>query len=362
MSYLKFNHFMILSCILFLHSLNTFAQSQIESAQNRYSIIDKKAAPFNTHLFNTTQTIPSTLTTEPTGTLLLNDLKQNASKKLLLEKFKNNSRGGSSDGGGFVSENSSILLNTVSKGLAEILKRSSPQILKNLSISVTKDQLILIVENIRSRPLDREWRDGKELMFNFGQDEAGPYIEVLEPFFAVYGATPVKFLSADKMKDIVLDLQLKMLHEAAHLWDLNENDSEKFGMDILKAIERDLIYCSDVRSEWVIHRGKGKVWTGWAYFNPNGSTFSNRLFKDYTSIKSQGIEVGDLENRIKNSSSEDVIRSASVTNLSMSKLKAHAKESGTLELEIEWLDHPNGKTSYNAKNTSGESLTCEDVY
>ncbi len=192
------------------------------------------------------------------------DLKQDSEKKerknlLTLKEFvKDRSslakNGGSSDGGGFVSENSLRLLEMSSQELSTIVKRTSRKIFANLKIPYTRRQLSEIFQNIRVAPNDRNWRNGQELMFDFGSDANGPYIVALSPFFHIYGAVPIKFMSKTDLKKHILDLRLKMLHESAHLWNLNEDESENFGMTFLTAVENDAIYCKGKKSDYLIQR------------------------------------------------------------------------------------------------------------
>lgn len=189
--------------------------------------------------------------------------------------------GGSSDGGGFVSENSKLLLEQVTKRLAQTVRLSSPAIFKDLPKPWTRAKIADAIEHIRLKPLKSLQRAGHELMFNFGSDEKGPYVEALQPYFAVYGAVPIKFyndwryLIDPRILDITLDLELKLLHETAHLWGASEDDAEKFGNETLQAFDRDLIYCRSDGAQWLIQRGRDRRFQAgeiqFAPANPQGS-------------------------------------------------------------------------------------------
>lgn len=151
--------------------------------------------------------------------------------------------GASSGGGGYVSENSQILIDKVRIELSEQIRGAAPQIFKNMPTQLTQNQLADVIENIRLYPLKNKDRDGKQLMFNYGKDETGPYIEALQPFFAVYGSLPIKFLRYSEVKTIVKDLQLKLIHESGHLLGLNEERAEKFGMALLYSLKHNTVHC-----------------------------------------------------------------------------------------------------------------------
>jgi hypothetical protein len=167
--------------------------------------------------------------------------------------------GGSSDGGGFVSENSKILLESVSKRLAMTIRNSSPVIFRDVPAEWNHQKIADAIEHIRLTPLKTHTRAGKDLMFNFGKDTKGPYIEALMPFFAVYGSVPVKFMKSVDLTNIRHDIELKLLHEVAHLWDADEAASEQFGMQVVRSFERDMIMCKAKLHRWLIQRGRNRM-------------------------------------------------------------------------------------------------------
>lgn len=168
--------------------------------------------------------------------------------------------GGSSDGGGYVSENSKRLLEMVAKPLAKTIRRSSPAVFKSVPAPWTRDMIASAIENIRMKPLKTEIRDGEDIMFNYGKDENGYYLEALQPFFSVYGSVPVKFMRPHELVNIVYDLELKLIHEAAHWWKASETDAEKFGMEVLTNFERDVLYCHTKTADWLIQRGRNRIY------------------------------------------------------------------------------------------------------
>jgi len=149
--------------------------------------------------------------------------------------------GGSSGGGGYVSENSAILLTKSSRALGTMLKSSTPALHADLPTGWSVERLAKVIENVRSMPDKTLRRDGKELMFNYGRDEKGEFIEALKPYFHVYGAVPVKIQTVTQLKELQSDLMLKLLHETAHLFDLDETKAEEFATSKLLALELDVL-------------------------------------------------------------------------------------------------------------------------
>lgn len=155
--------------------------------------------------------------------------------------------GGSSGGGGYVSENSAILLETTSGDLAKMIRRSTPEIWLDLPKGWTIERMAKTIETVRSSPDKVLKRDGKDLMFNYVDDGKGGYIEALQPFFHIYGSVPVKLQSHKQLRDIRTDLMLKMIHEVSHLWDLTEVEAEQFGHDKIVEMSLDLYSCESTK-------------------------------------------------------------------------------------------------------------------
>lgn len=151
--------------------------------------------------------------------------------------------GGSSGAGGFVSENSELLLTRVRLELATEIRRAEPEIFADLPSSIPQARLADIIERVRISPSKTKRREEKDLMFDFGRDDEGPYIEVLQPFFYIYGPLPVKFATENELRNVVRDLKLKMLHEASHLYGLDEAEAEAFGLNLLHSLETNFVSC-----------------------------------------------------------------------------------------------------------------------
>lgn len=200
----------------------------------------------------------------------------------------------SGSGGGYVSENSKLLLEQSSRELSQMILRSTPSIFAQLPKGLGQVELAKMIENIRSAPDEEKSRDDKELMFDFRNDETGPYILALKPYFHVYGAVPVKFETEKSLKSIRADLQLKILHEATHHFGLDEEAAEEYAKLIIQALTEDLLFCRlttqapttprtsimanqeseidkylynmdlqpprRITREWLISRGRGLAW------------------------------------------------------------------------------------------------------
>jgi hypothetical protein len=147
-------------------------------------------------------------------------------------------------GGGYVSDNSQLLLSRASRMTARALREATPAIFKNLPKPWTREKLASIIERVRLSPLKTNQRDGLDLMFDYGTDAKGPYIEALRPFFEVYGSVPVRLENAKSLMNILLDLQIKLLHEVAHHMGLDEVAADKFSIDAFQALDTDVIYCT----------------------------------------------------------------------------------------------------------------------
>lgn len=176
------------------------------------------------------------------------------------------SDGASSGGGGYVTTNSKKLLELVITDLATEIKQASPFLFSDLPQSWTQQKLSEVISHIRLSSTKDVQRDNSDLLFNYGEDEKGQYIEALRPFFVVYGQIPMRFSSPDSnayLTEIIFDLRLKLLHEVAHLLGKDEGEAEKYGLTLLKKIERDFYVCMVSREQittapnilWVSHVG-----------------------------------------------------------------------------------------------------------
>jgi hypothetical protein len=154
-----------------------------------------------------------------------------------------NDNGASSGGGGFVVENSLAVLSGAKSDVVSQLRRASPVIFSRWPKPWTQQKFADVIENIRLHSQKDVSREGKDLMFNYGRDERGPYIEALRPFFMIYGGVPLQFQSAEENRKILLDVKLKLLHEASHLLGMGEDQAKAFSLDLLHSLNADFIFC-----------------------------------------------------------------------------------------------------------------------
>jgi hypothetical protein len=139
--------------------------------------------------------------------------------------------GSSSGGGGFVDENSTIILKQAADGLAGMIQFSSHGIYKNLPLGMTQEKLADLIKNVRYLPFVERNRQGRSLMFDYGTDKEGEYIVALKPFFVAYSSFPVKFATDESLVNVIMDVRLKLAHEAAHHLGIgiqNDEDAESF--------------------------------------------------------------------------------------------------------------------------------------
>ncbi len=152
-------------------------------------------------------------------------------------------RGSSSGGGGFVDENSSRILHEAAVGMANMIRFSSPEIYDVLPEGWTAEKLATVIQTVRYEPFTEKIREGKALMFDYGVDAQGEFIVALKPFFVAYSSFPIKFSNEEAKAKLMMDVRLKLVHEAAHHLGFNEEKSEKFGLAVIEAQYRDVIYC-----------------------------------------------------------------------------------------------------------------------
>lgn len=173
--------------------------------------------------------------------------------------------GASSGGGGYVTKNSKKILELVVGDLSKEIRRASPFLFKDLPKGWTQEKFADVLGNIRMNSTKDIQRDNSDLLFNYGTDEKGPYIEALRPFFTVYGHIPYTFLEMYKtenfnkssefenlesnLKATILDLKLKVLHEVSHHFGKDEKQAETFSLDLLRKLERDFYICMVPREE-----------------------------------------------------------------------------------------------------------------
>ena len=151
-------------------------------------------------------------------------------------------------GGGYTSKSSLPLLISVSQDLASKIRGSSEIIWGQvLPSGFSKAQFADVIANVRATPTAEKQRDGFDLDFDYGVDERGPYIQALRPYFIKYGV---------ESQTHVRDVQVLLLHEAAHLIGIGQSlatddQAKAFAQAVLEHLERDLVYCVTDSSNWV---------------------------------------------------------------------------------------------------------------
>lgn len=226
---------------------------------------------------------------------------------------QNERHGTSSGGGGFVDENSTLILREASGRVARRIRLSSPDLYINLPNKFTQEKLAALIENVRYEPMldatrNEPQKDGiggiqgaRALMFDYGVDQSGPFIKALRPFFLAYSSYPIKFSVPTVTDALYEDVMLKLLHEAAHHLGYDEVKAEKFGLQVLKSLEQDNILCetSDV--------GDFKFWSDytdlktdmvhkWIINRPMGfGVYRNSTMMELSAKEEEDILKGDLK-------------------------------------------------------------------
>ena len=160
--------------------------------------------------------------------------------------------GATSGGGGYVTDNSLKLLRSVTAHLAADVRQASPVIFSQvLPANFSQAQLADAIQNIRIEPDQDNKRDGRDLIFDYGVDQKGPYLKALRSYFWLYGSTAIKFNSPDETAKIAADLRVKLLHEAAHLLNIGtseatDSEADLFAFGAMRAMARDSFSCDYV--------------------------------------------------------------------------------------------------------------------
>lgn len=127
----------------------------------------------------------------------------------------------------------------VASELAQEIRRATPEIFQKFPAG-TRTKLASIIESVRSSPGVNRQRAGRLLMFDYGVDSRGTYIEALEPFSVAYEPVVTSWNSnhADGLK-------IKLLHEAAHhLGYLKDEDADRIAKAIFSSLINDLLRCN----------------------------------------------------------------------------------------------------------------------
>ena len=120
----------------------------------------------------------------------------------------------------------------------QVLKMATAALETKISISTLKDivehperklilEQTLTYEKLLKLPNERMFRNGQELAMNYAVNPAKVII---------LNATYVAFqgVTENQLEDASLEVQKRLLHEAAHIWGYNEDYAEKFANDFLE--------------------------------------------------------------------------------------------------------------------------------
>lgn len=173
--------------------------------------------------------------------------------------------GGSNGGGSYEHINSKLLLEVVSKELADDIAQMNPKTFDNFPKykNIGKKEFEQIIRNVVAQPDDYLKRDNKEkkregLMFNYepnfcDEHGCGPRIIAMKPFYDAYKGDPVKqWIKDPKKSEVYLakkkDLREKLLHEAGHLIDIGttpetDHHGDEFAERIEKAMRNNYLLC-----------------------------------------------------------------------------------------------------------------------
>ena len=208
-------------------------------------------------------------------------------------EFLEQEQGGWTGGGGYECVNSEKLLKSATKYLGQGIRRMSPSLFSEMK-GLTQLELAKVIERMRFEPDKRVRRDGQSLMFNYGRDENGAFVEALNPFCVSYSSQDMDFFRGGAPEDqpVYLGLLRKILHEASHLVGIGNSastndDSDTFADSVLNALNNDYVSCELKNSEDY----EKIAWLGWKQI-VEGRSWNNNLFMGFFKIS-----VSPLENR-----------------------------------------------------------------
>jgi predicted Zn-dependent protease len=173
--------------------------------------------------------------------------------------------------GGFTDDGAYKVIKLASSGTAHMVSNfSNQQILMTYFKTkfgrapdhFDKDNLSKIIGSVHLDYVDRKYREGRELMFDYGQDEKGPYIVALKPFFLMYS----DWKSGEVPEAYVESASQKLIHEAGHLYGLDDDQSDQFSQDLNAMLLDDEIKCSGAPSDVKV--------SFWKYYQVKGSYIS----------------------------------------------------------------------------------------
>ncbi len=105
---------------------------------------------------------------------------------------------------------------------------------KSVWITFSRSKLIKIIQSTRKNYTGKASRKNpsgvdEPLIFNFGKDENGDYIEALELFFQAY-------MERDLEQQDYRRVKLRLLHESAHVFGLNEDEARLWSTETLARV------------------------------------------------------------------------------------------------------------------------------
>lgn len=150
--------------------------------------------------------------------------------------------------GNFVDDSAIQILRRANSQLVNVVEMYSSEaamrgffhlIYGSIPVKFSQARLVQTLRNIRSEPKSKRFRNGRKLLFDYGEDAKGPYIVALQPFFEAYIAWSATYAGSD----LIRSLQEKLLHEASHTWGFDEKQAKVFGKYFIPFLDRDVIRC-----------------------------------------------------------------------------------------------------------------------
>lgn len=135
-----------------------------------------------------------------------------------------------SGNGGFAYQSSFALLQASSRDLVRALPTVPSEALQMIQDTTNfRERLIELVtyDNLVVLPNEERFRGGLPLAMDYDQNR----VLVLKPFFVTYAGT-----RQSDMQEAARGIQRELLHEAAHLFGLNEHLSRLFSDQVMRAI------------------------------------------------------------------------------------------------------------------------------
>lgn len=217
--------------------------------------------------------------------------------------------GTSSGGGGFVDENSTLILAQAAQGLAQQIRAASPLIFKNFPKNMNQEKMAKIIEGVVYLPNEERQSEGSSKMFDWGSDENGEYIVALKPFFVAYSSYPIKFAEEKDRANLMRDVRLKLAHEFAHHLGIGTTKAsdplaERFGVAFTDAIANDNLHCMGTeKKSWPLPKkeispGSSADTSGvryeWTFHRPSGvGVFANSEVWSYDMIRTFNTGIGE---------------------------------------------------------------------